>query len=85
MVKKEDSNVPAAEKKPVRAKAIKKNTDDVSSDSPKVAKKVAAPTRLVDELSETMGGLLISDKSGSIYKGGKLNKIPQRRPIKFLV
>jgi len=45
MVKKEDSNVPAAEKKPVRAKATKKNTDEVSSDSPKVAKKVAAPKK----------------------------------------
>ena len=51
MVKKEDSNVPAAEKKPVRAKAIKKNTDDVSSDSPKVAKKVAAPKKAKVEKS----------------------------------
>jgi len=51
MVKKEDTNVPAAEKKPVRAKAIKKNTDDVSSDSPKVAKKVAAPKKAKVEKS----------------------------------
>jgi ribonuclease E len=51
MVKKEDSNVPAAEKKPVRAKAIKKNTDEVSSDSPKVAKKVAAPKKAKVEKS----------------------------------
>jgi ribonuclease E len=51
MVKKEDSNVPAADKKPVRAKAIKKNTDDVSSDSPKVAKKVAAPKKAKVEKS----------------------------------
>ena len=51
MVKKEDSNVPAAEKKPVRAKSIKKNTDDVSSDSPKVAKKVAAPKKAKVEKS----------------------------------
>jgi ribonuclease E len=51
MVKKEDSNVPAAEKKLVRAKAIKKNTDDVSSDSPKVAKKVAAPKKAKVEKS----------------------------------
>jgi ribonuclease E len=51
MVKKEDSNVPAAEKKPVRARAIKKNTDDVSSASPKVAKKVAAPKKAKVEKS----------------------------------
>ena len=51
MVKKEDLNVPAAEKKPVRAKAIKKNTDEVSSDSPKVAKKIAAPKRAKVEKS----------------------------------
>ena len=51
MVKKEDSNVPAAEKKPVRAKSIKKNTDEVSSDSPKVAKKVAAPKKAKVEKS----------------------------------
>ena len=51
MVKKEDSNVPAAEKKPVRAKAIRKNTDEVSSDSPKVAKKVAAPKKAKVEKS----------------------------------
>jgi ribonuclease E len=51
MVKKEDSNVPAAEKKPVRAKAIKKNTDEVSSDIPKAAKKVAAPKKVKSEKS----------------------------------
>jgi ribonuclease E len=51
MVKKEDSNVPAAEKKPVRARAIKKNTDDLSSASPKVAKKVAAPKKAKVEKS----------------------------------
>lgn len=62
MVKKEDSNVPAAEvaKKPVRARAVKKSTDDVSAESPKAAKKVAAPKKAkvekspasVDEVAE---------------------------------
>ena len=59
MVKKEDSNVPAAEKKPVRAKAIKKNTDEVSSDSPKVAKKVAAPKKAKVEKSPASVGEVV--------------------------
>jgi len=46
--------------------------------------RVAAPVRIVDdELSKTMGGLLIGNNN--VYKGGKINRIPKKRPIKFLV
>ena len=38
----------------------------------------------VDELTQSVGGLLISDK-GNIYKGGKVNRVPPRRPIKFII
>jgi hypothetical protein len=45
--------------------------------------RVAVRKEPVDELTEQVGGLIVSDRN--IYKGGKVNKVLQRRPIRFIV
>jgi hypothetical protein len=45
-----------------------------------------APVRrnIVNELTESVGGLLISQK-GNIFKGGKVKMMDRKRPIKFVI
>ena len=45
------------------------------------AKGVAPP--LLNDITRQVGGLLIGDTN--IAHGGKINRVPQRKPIKFLV
>ena len=38
---------------------------------------------LLDDITRQVGGLLIGDTN--IAHGGKINRVPQRKPIRFLV
>lgn len=50
-----------------------------------MGKGIAPVRRIVNEVTDMMGGLLISDKAGNVIKGGKINRIPQKKPIKFII
>ena len=43
------------------------------------------PVLLNERLSNLMGGLIISENAQNILKGGKINKVVAKRPIRFLV
>ena len=43
------------------------------------------PVLLNERLSNLMGGLIISENAQNILRGGKINRVVAKRPIKFLV
>ena len=44
-----------------------------------------APVLLNDRISNLMGGLIISENAQNVFKGGKLNNVLPKKPIRFLV
>ena len=47
--------------------------------------KGVAPRLLNERLTNLMGGLIISENPQNILRGGKLNNIVPKKPIRFLV